>query len=90
MPYLPQIKILVPSAQVSSYTTGVLSLPSAKAAVYTLNQRAIFGGGYISSNRTNVIDYIDISTTGNATDFGDLTLARRGAVGSSNGHGGLN
>ena len=35
----------------------------------------VFGGGSISSN---VIDYITIATTGNATDFGDLTLSREG------------
>ena len=34
--------------------------------------RAVFGGGW-SPNITNVIDYITISTLGNAIDFGDLT-----------------
>ena len=36
----------------------------------------VFGGGHTGSN-SNVIDYITIATTGNATDFGDLTVARR-------------
>ena len=35
--------------------------------------RGIFAGGA----STNVIDYIEIQTTGNCTDFGDLTTARR-------------
>jgi hypothetical protein len=42
--------------------------------------RGIFGGAGISSPvnaSANVIDYITIATTGNATDFGDLTQARR-------------
>ena len=84
MPYLPQIKILVPSAQVSSYTTGVLSLPSAKGAFVPLLARGVFGGGYLGG-RVNTIDYIDITTTGNATDFGDLTAIRDdvGAVSST-------
>jgi hypothetical protein len=69
MPYLPQIKILVPSAQVSSYTTGVLSLPSAKGAFVPPSVRGIFNGG---NTGTNVIDYITVETTGNAIDFGDL------------------
>ena len=30
-------------------------------------------GGNDNSNSTNVIDYITIATTGNATDFGDTT-----------------
>ena len=35
--------------------------------------RAIFAGGvYSGSSRTNVMDYLDITTTGNATDFGDM------------------
>lgn len=41
--------------------------------------RGIFGGGYAPSpvaTRFNIIEYITIATTGNATDFGDLTQAR--------------
>jgi hypothetical protein len=41
----------------------------------TLFERATFGGGQDPGN-SNVIDYITISTTGNATDFGDLTVSR--------------
>lgn len=37
--------------------------------------RALFGGGD-ASGQQNVIDYINISSTGNATDFGDLVQAR--------------
>jgi hypothetical protein len=45
----------------------------------------IFGGGYSAPASQNVIDYITIATTGNATDFGDLTVARQslGACSSS-------
>jgi hypothetical protein len=41
-------------------------------------QRGLFMGGDPNGTGTysNVIDYISISTTGNAIDFGDLTLAR--------------
>jgi hypothetical protein len=44
----------------------------------------LFGGGN-SGTRTNVINQIIITTTGNATDFGDLTVARTepGACASS-------
>jgi hypothetical protein len=43
--------------------------------------RGAFAGGYSGSN-INVIDYITIATTGNATDYGDLSVNRRmgGAV----------
>ena len=37
--------------------------------------RGVFGGGYISA-ASNIIDYITISTTGNAINFGDLTTLR--------------
>jgi hypothetical protein len=46
--------------EVSSYDAGV---------------RGVFGGGY-SPTLTNTIDYISIQGLGNATDFGDLTVAR--------------
>jgi hypothetical protein len=35
-------------------------------------------------NRSNVIQYVTVATPSNATDFGDLTLARTGS-GTSNG-----
>ena len=37
--------------------------------------RGLFGGGYISSG-LNTIEYVTISSTGNAQDFGDLTDGR--------------
>lgn len=51
--------------------TGIISVgaPPAPAA------RGLFGGGY-TNTPSNVIDYITIATTGNATDFGDLAVAR--------------
>ena len=42
-------------------------------------QRAVFAGGVF--NATVTIDYVDITTTGNAIDFGDLTSARGYCVG---------
>jgi hypothetical protein len=42
----------------------------------------VFGGG---SSLTNTIDYITISTTGDATDFGDLTVAKSRLSATSNG-----
>jgi len=41
---------------------------------------ATSAGGY-----RNTLEYITIATTGNATDFGDLTVGRHGASGVSNG-----
>ena len=49
-------------------STGELSSPV----------RGLFMGGYIPSspNYTNTIDYVTISTTSNAVDFGDMTEAK--------------
>ena len=44
-------------------------------------QRGLFMGDAIGAVYSNVIDYITVSTTGNAIDFGDLTQARS-ALGS--------
>ena len=35
--------------------------------------RGIIGGGYPTPANTNIIDFITIASTGNASDFGDLT-----------------
>ena len=56
--------------------------------------RALFGGGCTSpggsdDRHVNTIDFVNISTTGSATDFGDLTQARRGLSGFSGSHGGI-
>ena len=37
----------------------------------------------------NTIQYITIASTGDTTDFGDLTAARTNSSGSSGSHGGL-
>ena len=55
--------------------------------------RGIFGGGETIGSPggaiINSIDYITISSTGNAQDFGDLILARSGGSSLSDAHGGL-
>jgi hypothetical protein len=48
--------------------------------------RGVFGGGRgpAAPVPDNIIDYITISSTGNALDFGDLTVARRTVGSTSN------
>ena len=41
------------------------------------------------SSKLNTIDQIAIATTGNATDFGDLSVTRNNVGGASSAHGGL-
>ena len=47
------------------------------------------GGVPDGSTSVNTIDYVEIATTGNAKDFGDLVTATQGSGACSNGHGGL-
>jgi hypothetical protein len=61
------------------------SLPSASVAYF--GERGLSGGG--SDSTRNTIEYITIATTGNGTDFGDLTQARSGCAGMSNGSRGV-
>ena len=50
--------------------------------------RAVWAGGYDPS-KSNIIDYVQIPSTGNAQDFGDLTTPTQYPGTFSNGHGGL-
>ena len=58
--------------------------------------RCVFGGrtyySHPSFYRVNTMDYVEIATTGNALDFGDMafmTDVTGNTAGGSNGHGGL-
>lgn len=46
-------------------------------------------GGQDSNGKLNTLQYFDLSTTGNATDFGDLTEAINNCTASSNGSRGV-
>ena len=50
--------------------------------------RAIIAGGYstdpVSGSQVNTIMYVTTATLGNASNFGDLTVARMGIGGASN------
>jgi len=61
-------------------------------AACSSSTRGVFAAGLseIPGTNYNIIDYVTISTTGNAQDFGDLSAARAYMNGgASNGHGGL-
>ena len=57
--------------------------------------RGVFGGSYTygvspaTYVKSNIIDYITISTAGNAIDFGDASTSSRNMGGFSDSHGGL-
>ena len=68
-------------AIIAASQTGAASSPT----------RGVIMGGIGGSPRaaTNTTQKIEILTEGNAVDFGDITTARNGGGGISNGHGGL-
>ena len=59
--------------------------------IQTGGARGVFAGGYTNPGSTNIIDFVIISTLGDATDFGDLpqSSVHRLGTGSSDSHGGL-
>ena len=62
--------------------TGVLATSPNQQ---TGGTRGLFGGGYTTPSHTkmNAIDYINVATTGNALDFGDLIDGRSAKSGAS-------
>ena len=72
-------------------STGCMKIPSGPTAFRTNDPlgrgRAVFGGGYGSSSpypEMNVLDMVNITTTGDAVDFGDLTVGRSANTMGSN------
>ena len=44
--------------------------------IQTGGTRALFGGGHTHPNRSDIIDYINVDSTGNAIDFGNLIVTK--------------
>ena len=59
-----------------SGSSGLL-MPSGSTEYRGGRDRGVIAGGFSGAPYTNSIEYITISTTGNAKDFGDLTLLRQ-------------
>ena len=67
------------SGTVEMNSTGAMSLPRGDTAYRGGRGRAVFTGGYRDSPTAKLIDYVTISTTGNAVNFGSLTNSIWGA-----------
>ena len=63
----------------------------AYTAAASSSTRAVNIGGFTHPASTlNVIEYVEIATTGNAVDWGDIDTGNRSSAASaSNAHGGL-
>ena len=65
-------------AGVSTVTSSShMVMPSGPTEMRGGRGRGITGGGFVSPSSQNVMDFIEIATTGNAQDFGDLTVILR-------------
>ena len=79
---------------ITTFGSSGMTLPSGPTEFRGGRGRGIFDSGATPSS-TNVIDMIEIATTGNAVDFGDTDVAGadngviRPTGTSSNAHGGL-
>ena len=79
------------SGTVEMNSTGAMSLPRGDTAYRGGRGRGVFCGAYnapSAAGRTT-IDYVQISTLGNAVDFGDMITAGGWLGATSNAHGGL-
>jgi hypothetical protein len=66
---------------------GDLTQARRSVAACSSPTRGVWGGGYVSNSPatySNTIDYVTISSTGNAADFGDLTIVRGSLTSCSN------
>ena len=87
------INILTIASAGNSEDFGDLTQSRILMASASNGTRSVFFGGQQNAPggpASNVIDYVTIATTGNATDFGDVSGASTFASGgTSNGHGGI-
>ena len=77
---------------VTTFTgTSGMQMPSGPTEYRGGRGRGVFAGGYSPSpvNYTNAMDYVEIATTGNATDFGDLSVKRYNVSGCASATRGL-
>ena len=92
------IEYLTTATLGNSIDFGDLTLARRNMGAVASPTRSVFMGGQLPSPspaQSNVLDYVEFATTGNAVDFGDLNAAgstngvMQATGASSNGHGGL-
>ena len=92
------IEYLTTATLGNSIDFGDMTLARRNMGAVASPTRAVFMGGQLpapSPGQSNVLDYVEFATTGNAVDFGDLNAAgstngvMQSTGASSNAHGGL-
>ena len=89
--YTSRIEFLTLSSSGNSVYFGELAMGGGSQKQGAASPtRFVIGGGYVAPTPfVNSLNFVQIATTGDATDFGDLSSARRNLGGCSNNHGGL-
>jgi len=90
--YYLQIEYITLSSNGNSTYFGDLSQTSVGIVGASTQTRGVFAHGNSGISpfpRLNAIDYITITSAGNAIDFGDLSVTRSSFAGLSDSHGGL-
>ena len=92
--YVPTIEYVTIATTGNSIDFGDLTVSVRESASASSNVRGLAAGGLANTGgdtnaALDVIQYITITSLGNSTDFGDLTLARYRFTGASNSHGGI-
>lgn len=82
--FVTNAEVIPAGKSMTSTASGAWSLQEAlmytKAEIYPHPDnglgfaRALFGGG---AGPINTVEFVEVATTGNSTDFGDLTVARK-------------
>ena len=62
---------------ITTFRSSGLTLPSGPTEMRGGRGRGITGGGFVSPASQNVMDFITFASTGDAQDFGDLTVILR-------------
>jgi len=88
VPTINAISYITIASTGSAISFGQLSTGRTSANGCASSTRGVFGGGQNPGSpvniTVNIIEYVTISTLGNATDFGDLTQARNNFAALSN------
>ena len=65
---------------ITTFGSSGMQLPSGPTEFRGGRGRGVFGGGY-NPTMNNVLNFVEIASTGDATDFGDLTQGREMGAG---------
>ncbi len=90
--YVDTIEYITWSSTGNATDFGDLYVARGNASGLSNSTTAVFAGGCTDnggSTATNTIDYVTITSTGNASDFGDTTATCLRTQGTSDSHGGI-